>query len=197
MNLNNLVRGAIGSVNPDILLTIQISTGSTRNAAGLPSPSYATPGALTGSIAGDVLTVTAIPSGVLMRNQTLQDTGALLPNTIITGQLSGTKGGIGTYSVNQAQTVGSEPMTTILTAMGQVQPITWRDIQQLDGLSLNGTRKRIYINGFIEGLVRATNKGGDLITIASGPFVGVWLVAQVLEAFPAWTAVAATLQDGS
>ena len=81
-----------------------------------------------------------------------------------------------------------------ITISGQVQPLTWRDIQQLDGLNLQGTRQKIYLNGRIDGLIRSQNKGGDLITDASG---NVWLVAQVLEIWPDWCSVAATLQDGS
>ena len=81
-----------------------------------------------------------------------------------------------------------------VTVMGQVQPLTWRDIQQLDGLNLQGTRRKIYISAHIDGLVRVDNKGGDLITDNCG---NTWLVAMVLEAWPSWTSCAATLQDGS
>lgn len=78
--------------------------------------------------------------------------------------------------------------------MGQVQNLTFRDLQQLDGLNLQGERRAIYLNGNIDGLVRSENKGGDLITVTCGPAKGVWLVAQVLESWPDWCKVAATLQ---
>ena len=81
-----------------------------------------------------------------------------------------------------------------VTAYGQVQPLQFRDIQQLDGLNLQGTRRKIYIDGHVYGLVRPANKGGDLITTPSGL---VWLVAMVLEHWPAWTCCAVTLQNGS
>lgn len=84
-----------------------------------------------------------------------------------------------------------------VTVPGQVQPLTWRDLQQLDGLNLQGTRVAIYLNGAVDGLVRVTNKGGDLISINSGVHAGVWLVALVLEAWPDWTKCACTLQNGS
>lgn len=86
-----------------------------------------------------------------------------------------------------------------IPALGQVQPLTWRDLQQLDGLTLQGTRVGMYLFGEIRGIVRATNRGGDLITIASGPYTGVWLVAQVLEGWDSagWCKTACTLQDGS
>ena len=84
----------------------------------------------------------------------------------------------------------------------QVQSLTFRDIMQINGLNLNGTRRAIYLYGTVDGLVRSENKGGDLITIEYGVHKGVWIVATVLEQWgdgnvPAWVKVAATLQDGA
>ena len=89
-----------------------------------------------------------------------------------------------------------------VTISAQVQALTYKDIQQIDGLNLNGTRRAIYAYGQIDGLVRSTNKGGDLITVASGVHAGTWLVAMVLEQWgdglsAAWVKVAATLQNGA
>lgn len=124
MNLHQLVRGAIGAVNPEVPLGLQVSTGYATDDAGKRTPSYA-------------------PS---------------------------------------------------VTVLGQVQSLTFRDIMQLDGLNLQGTRRAIYLNGQVEGLVRPDNKGGDLITDPDGK---VWLVALVLEAWADWCKVAVTLQNGS
>lgn len=83
----------------------------------------------------------------------------------------------------------------------QVQALQFRDIQQIEGLNLQGTRRAIYLRGDVEGLVRANNRGGDLITMPDGT---VWLVAMVLEAWlqntadpdePGWVKVAVTLQN--
>lgn len=82
-----------------------------------------------------------------------------------------------------------------LQATAQVQPLTFRDIQQIDGLNLQGVRVAIYLFGQIDGLVRSKSKGGDLVSIASGAHAGVYLVATVLEQWPDWVKVAATLQD--
>jgi len=79
----------------------------------------------------------------------------------------------------------------------QVQPLSFRDIQQIEHLNLQGMRVAIYLNGELDGLVRVNKKGGDLITIASGPHRGVYLVAQVLEQWNDWVKVGATLQNGS
>lgn len=55
---------------------------------------------------------------------------------------------------------------------GQVQALTFRDIQQLDSLNLQGTRRAIYVNGRVDGLVRVENKGGDLVTVPDAFFEG-------------------------
>jgi|SRR5579884_1158972 len=77
---------------------------------------YASGGAaanFTGSIAGGVLTVSAVTNGVLGPGAQISGAG-VAPGTTITGFGSGT-GNVGTYTVNIAQTVaslvGPEPMT--------------------------------------------------------------------------------------
>jgi len=197
VNLHTLVAGNVGAVNKFIPLNIRISTGDVKDSNYKPVPSYATPGSITASIVGTVMTVSAVSVGKLMKGQLLADDPAvLLPGTIITGQLTGEDGGVGTYSVNQSQSVSSEAMTTAVVRPGQVQPITWRDLQLLDGINLQGTRAKIFVYGQVEGLVRVDKRGGDLITFPDGK---VWLVAQVLEGWhtAGWCSVAATLQNGS
>ena len=91
---------------------------------------------------------------------------------------------------------------TITGVMAQVQALGFRDILQIEGLNLQGTRRAIYLQGDVEGLVRASNKGGDLITMPDGT---IWLVAMVLESWlqntggtqPGWVKVACVLQNGS
>lgn len=71
------------------------SSGGTSSAATI----AASTASVTGSIADTVLTVTAVGSGTLVVGGTLSGTG-VQTGTQITGQLSGTTGGIGTYSVS-------------------------------------------------------------------------------------------------
>lgn len=125
MNLHGVVRGLITTVNPDVPLSIRLSTGSAVAASGRRTPSYSDP---------------------------------------------------------------------IEGYYGQVQSLTFRDLTQVEGLNLQGTRRAIYIHGAIDGLVRQTNQGGDLITTPDGI---VWLVAIVLEHWPDWCKVAVTQQNGS
>lgn len=77
----------------------------------------------------------------------------------------------------------------------QVQALTYRDLLQLEGLNIEGSRVAIYLYGEANNVVRVTQKGGDLITIRSGANRGVYLTAQVLEQWPDWCKVAATLQN--
>lgn len=82
------------------------------------------PGAsFTGSIAGTTLSVSAVGSGTVASGQTLFDaTGNVIPGTTITGFLTGTPGGIGTYSVSATQTVGSEAMTGVVASLFAIIP---------------------------------------------------------------------------
>lgn len=110
---------------------------------------------------------------------------------------------ISTGSTVDANYVPQPSYANPVTIMGQVQSLTYRDLQQLEGLNLQGTRRAIYLLGDVQGLVRKDNKGGDLITTPNGD---VWLVAMVLEDWlhdagnvsePGWVKVAVTLQNGA
>ncbi|QPF81674.1 hypothetical protein IC762_17775 [Bradyrhizobium genosp. L] len=198
MNLHSIVAPIIGAINPLIFVTVRKSVGPVTNPDFTKTPGYATPGGLTASIAGNVLDVTAVASGLLQPGQTLADTsGNLQSNTLITAQLTGTPGGIGTYQVSVAQDVASEAMTTALVVQAQVQALSGRDLRQLEGLNLQGTLKSIYLNGDLAGAVRVSVKGGDLVTLPDG---SVWLVTVVPEPWnltAGWTHAVLTLQDGS
>jgi hypothetical protein len=77
----------------------------------------------------------------------------------------------------------------------QVQPLTGPDLKQLDGLNLNGTKRKLYLNGSLNGTVRVAGKGGDVITLTDGPNAGVWLVVFVFEQWTDWCSVCCTLQE--
>lgn len=67
---------------------------------------------VTGALSGGVLTVSAVGSGTLYVGNKLSGTG-MNQNTVITGQLTGTTGGVGTYSVTGSQTLASGTITTL------------------------------------------------------------------------------------
>jgi hypothetical protein len=69
----------------------------------------------TGSIQGNVLTVTQVAGGTIVDGGVMGTAGGVAANTIITGQLSitsGLAGGIGTYAVSIAQAVPSSAAMT-------------------------------------------------------------------------------------
>lgn len=193
--MHGLASGAIAVVNPPFPVAVFISVGTVAYPDGSRLPAYATPGAFVGSINGTVLSVMAISAGTIQAGQALADlSGNLAPGTVITETLTGA-GGTGTYTVNQSQTVALEAMTTSLALSAQVQPTSFRDLQQLDGLNLGGIRWKAFLYGEVDAIVRPEKKGGDLIVISSGRHQGNWLVAQILEQWPDWCCAAITLQN--
>lgn len=77
---------------------------------------------------------------------------------------------------------------------GQVQALDGKDLQQLDGLNIQGTIRAIYLRGALAGVVRPDGTGGDLVETADGQ---TWLVVKVLESWPTWTKAAIVLQGGA
>lgn len=125
MNLHSIAVGIISAINPQILGTVRVSTGYTRQPDGTRVPTY-----------DDV------------------------PNV---------------------------PM--------QIQPLSYGDIQILDGLGIQGERRGIYLNGRFDSLNRGEQTGGDLIAFPDGavfPFGTIWKVAYVFEQWPDWVHLAAT-----
>lgn len=197
MNLNSIVRPIISAVNPQTIVSIRISTGAITQPNGSRIPGYATPGAITGSIAGTVLTVSAIAIGSLLQpGQVLAGASPLIPDTGITKQLSGPVGGLGTYALTRSQTVPAQAMTTALLVSAQMQPLSAGDLRQIEGLNLTGDKRAIYVNGDINGVIRVRLKGGDLVTLTDG---SVWLVINNLEGWDptaGWTKALMVLQNG-
>ena len=61
---------------------------------------------------------------------------------------------------------------------GQIQSLTFSDLRQLEGLNIQGSKRAVYLQGDIEGLLREKNKGGDVLTMPDGT---IFLVTIVLE----------------
>lgn len=196
MNLHQLVAPYISSVNPFVPCGLHISIGpGPTQPNGTRPPLYAAPGSFTGSIAGSVLTISAIASGRPQAGQTLTGgTIPLLPQTTIGGQLTGSPGGIGTYAVSQDQAAASQQISTAATIMAQIQPLTMPELRQLDGLNLGGDKLGLYTNGDLNGVIRVQLKGGDLVDLPNGTR---WLVVQSIEGWDltaGWSKVAMVIQ---
>ena len=116
--------------------------------------------------------------------------GSINPFTLATLKVS-------TGSTTSADGTQVPTYAADVTISAQVQPLTGGDLRQMEGLNLQGNFVGIYCNGNIQGLVRTTGQGGDLIVIASGVNAGTWLVKTVLETWPNWCKTACSLQNGS
>lgn len=128
MNLHGIAGPVVGAVNPQIPVSVQVSTGPSAIAAdGSQTPTYAAP----------------------------------------------------------------------LTLIGQVQPISTRDLAQLEGINLGGVKWKIYLNGEIDAIVRPERKGGDLVVISTGRHQGTWLTVMILEQWPDWCVAAIVQQNGA
>jgi len=65
-----------------------------------------------------------------------------------------------------------------VTLRAQVQAMSFTDLQQVQGLNITGIKSAMYLSGDWNGVVRASQEGGDLITRADGTR---WLINLVLE----------------
>lgn len=75
------------------------------------------------------------------------------------------------------------------------QPLGTKDLRQMDALNMGGTQAALYLFGMSDGVVRVRRKGGDLVTIPTGPYAGVWLVTGIFEQWPDWVKCGMTLQN--
>lgn len=82
--------------------------------------------------------------------------------------------------------------------LAQIQPLTFNEIRQVDGLNIQGEKRAFYLNGRVEGINRAQGTGGDLIVFPTGlrwPYGTTWLIVLVVESWPEWCKVVGTLQN--
>jgi hypothetical protein len=107
----NSSTGIVGITDNGV--NVYIVDGTNRYTWRISSPSSAV---FTGSISGTTLTVTAITNGTIAINQALFGVG-VAQETVITALGSGS-GGVGTYTINNSQTVSSQQMNS--TAVGAV-----------------------------------------------------------------------------
>ncbi len=76
--------------------------------------------------------------------------------------------------------------------LGQIQPLTYPDLRYLEQLNLQGAQQSVYLSGHLQGVIRVSQQGGDLVTFPDG---SVWLTVQVIERWPQWVKAAVRLQN--
>lgn len=146
------------------------------------SPSEPAIGAVTGSISGTTLTVTAVSTPVITGGSTyiyigaILSGGSIISGTKVTGYISGS-GGVGTYSIDKSQTVGSQTINANPFTVGD----TWYNTT--DGLykqyvctAVSNNSKtftasfapmmKLDANNNISGLVKADGTDKNFVLIA-------------------------------
>lgn len=94
----------------DTQITASYTVTTSKNAM-TTGPVAIIPIDMTGSIAGTVLTISAVATGVLYIGAVIVGTGVTVGTSIV-AQLTGTPGGVGTYTVSASQTVSSTNITS-------------------------------------------------------------------------------------
>jgi hypothetical protein len=82
------------------------------------------------------------------------------------------------------------PSYSTVNTTGQIQALTGGDVLHVNNLGLQKIVAKAYLDGDVEGLVRSTGQGGDLLTIGASTY----RVSAVLERWPDWCCVALTEQ---
>lgn len=109
---------------------------------------------------------------------------------------------IGQYQQSTGYTTNSDGTRTpsyaaAVQTLIQKQPLTYKDLTQIDSLNISGEKAAFYVNGNWQGISRPTAQGGDIITLPNGT---VWLVTMLLENWSemdGWSKVAVVLQNNS
>ena len=100
------------------------------------------------------------------------------------------------FSISSGFTQSSDykrvPTFTTVTKSVQFQNLSAKELEQLNGLNLEGDLGAIYVNGEFDGVVRGLGKGGDKVTFNGK----TWLVVQVLEQWPDWCKIAICYNQG-
>lgn len=125
------------------------ATGAPTSGASATGTISAQTGSWTGSIAGDVMTVTGAVTGLVVPGGILSGTG-VVTGTQVLSQISGTANGDGTYYVSASQTVAA---TTISETYGlftavSAQSGTWVVGDVLSGAGGGGVTAGTKITGF-------------------------------------------------
>lgn len=73
----------------------------------------------------------------------------------------------------------------------QQQAMSQRDLQHMAMLNIQGVFTKFWLTGSSYAVNRVTQQGGDKLVDASGR---TWMVQEVMEIWPDWCSVVATLQ---
>jgi hypothetical protein len=90
-----------------------------------------------------------------------------------------------------------QPTTVTQNVKGNVQGLSAKDLQHVDGLNIEGVLRSVHLYGNVQGVVRPNDAGGDVLRfpeVLGGP-VRDWRVVSVLETWATWCRVVVALQN--
>ncbi len=88
------------------------------------------------------------------------------------------------------------PYTENVPVRAQVQGVSAKDLQHLDGLNIQGVMRSVHLSGDVEGAVRVDQRGGDILLFSETPGSAPqsWKIAMVMETWADWCRVIVVLQ---
>ena len=88
-------------------------------------------------------------------------------------------------------------ITSTRNMQAQVQPLSSGDLAHTDGLNLQGVLRSVHLYGQAAGVVRADQKGGDILQFPEAPGGPMrnWRVVTQMEAWPTWARVVVQMQN--
>jgi hypothetical protein len=89
------------------------------------------------------------------------------------------------------------PHTESRSVAANVQGLSAKDLEHTDGLNIQGVLRSVHLYGDVQGVVRADQKGGDVLQFAQAPGGPPrnWRVTSVMETWPTWCRVIVMLQN--
>jgi len=89
------------------------------------------------------------------------------------------------------------PAYLTFTGQIQVQGVSGKDLMHTDSLNIQGVLRTVYLRGNWAGVVRADQKGGDIMKFAQTPGAAVqdWRVVVSKEVWPDWCSAIVCLQS--
>lgn len=171
--------------------TVSFAATGTPTAAASATGSTITPEnfSVTGSIAEDILTVTAVGSGTVYPGSTISGTG-ITTGTKIASQLTGTTGGVGTYllTVSQQQAVASTTIsgTYGLLTIGTLTTTATFAVGQT--LTVSGS---VVAGTHITANVSGSGGSGGTMVVDNNTNVGSQTIASAANVETKWSAASA------
>lgn len=88
------------------------------------------------------------------------------------------------------------PTTSSTSVSVQVQGMSANDLKLVDDINIANVLRKVYMYGNVLGISRSDQRGGDILQFPEipGGTIQNWKVISVMETWPTWASVIASLQ---